>query len=82
MGNSILGSDVIHFVAVCLCLHVLFFIFIEYKAYLIKKKALSELLLAVLDLNYCQIMSEYSLNGCLCSLAVNYVQLVKLIFIL
>lgn len=80
MGNSILGSDVIHFVAVCLCLHFLF-IFIEYKAYLIKK-ALSELLLAVLDLNYCQIMSEYSFNGCLCSLTVNYVQLVKLIFIL
>lgn len=25
MGNLILGSDVIHFVAVCLCLHVLFF---------------------------------------------------------
>lgn len=82
MGNSILGSDVIHFVAVCLCLHFLF-IFIEYKAYLIKKKkALSELLLAVLDLNYCQIMSEYSFNGCLCSLTVNYVQLVKLISIL
>lgn len=81
MGNSILGSDVIHFVAVCLCLH--FFFFIEYKAYLIKKKeALSELLLAVLDLNYCQIMSEYSFNGCLCSLTVNYVQLVKLISIL
>lgn len=39
MGNSILGSDVIHFVAVCLCLHVLFFIFIEYKAYLIKKRS-------------------------------------------
>lgn len=59
-----------------------FFFFIEYKAYLIKKKALSELLLAVLDLNYCQIMSEYSFNGCLCSLTVNYVQLVKLISIL
>lgn len=41
MGNSILGSDVIHFVAVCLCLHFLF-IFIEYKAYLIKKKRSSE----------------------------------------
>lgn len=38
MGNSILESDVIHFVAVCLCLHFLF-IFIEYKAYLIKKKS-------------------------------------------
>lgn len=61
----------------------MFYFFIEYKTYLIKKKkALSELLLAVLDLNYCQIMSEYSLNGCLCSLTVNYVQLVKLIFIL
>lgn len=35
MGNSILGSDVIHFVAVCLCLHVLFIFFIDYKAHLI-----------------------------------------------
>lgn len=26
MGNSILGSDVIHFVAVCLCLHFFFFL--------------------------------------------------------
>lgn len=30
MGNSILGSDVIHFVAVCLCLHFFFLLNIKH----------------------------------------------------